>query len=88
MTFPMWYFLIPYAIFALLATMFTFFNLLQMARFGLQSVKTSVILSIYVIAFICVMAFTIILVFSFEWSQMTSVSELLQLNGNNAANFL
>lgn len=64
----MWYFLIPYAFFVALGLLFLIFNLFHVAKFGIQSAKTSAVLASYVVAFIIVGITSVLLVFTYTWN--------------------
>ena len=49
MTFPLWYVLIPYVVVLLGTTVFMFFNVYHIAKFGLQSFGTTALVLAYLI---------------------------------------
>ena len=77
MTFPLWYLLIPYAVFALITALFLFFNLYHIVKFGLQATKTTVVLAVYVFGFLAVMIFTLALLSAYDWNVMVDLSQYI-----------
>lgn len=77
--------LIPYFVVVFLAVVFLLINLFHMARFGLQSTKTSLILILYVAGFIFVGIVSVLLVFSYDWSGTFEIQNIFKpsLSGQN-----
>lgn len=75
MTFPLWYFLVAYGIFFVICSFFLFFNFYHIARFGLQSTKTMLVLAMYSIAFAALLLGQIELLLTIDWTETVSISE-------------
>ncbi|MBT4856659.1 hypothetical protein HON52_00525 [Candidatus Uhrbacteria bacterium] len=75
MIFPLWIFLAIYGLFFFICSFFVFFNFYHMARFGLQSTKTTIVLALYTIAFAAVVLLQVNLILSIDWTQTLSISE-------------
>lgn len=76
MEFAMWYLLIPYGLLVALAAAFFFFNLFHIARYGLQSVKTGMVLLMYTIGFLAVCIASVFLLGAYDWSAVIELSNL------------
>lgn len=77
---PKWYLLFPYLFFVALATLLLVFNLYHVAKYGLQSTKTSIVLAIYILSFFIVAIFSVTLLFTHDWSGALDVGEFLHIN--------
>ena len=77
MEFPLWYLLIVYALFVLVSGVFVFFNVFHIAKFGLQSTKTSLVLGVYVVGYIGALVLSLAILSTFDWSTMIDMSQLL-----------
>lgn len=75
---PSWYLLIIYGIFAFLGFAFLLFNVFHVARFGLQSTKTTAVLAIYILSFLLVSIGSVFIVFSYDWSEPLHFDALLK----------
>ena len=75
---PMWVFLLPYVLFFFLGFLFLIFNIFHVARFGLQSTQTTVVLTIYLVSFFVVAIFSVMLVFSEDWSGEIDPTEIFE----------
>lgn len=80
----MWYFLIPYILFAFLGLISLIVNVFHIAKFGLQSGKTSALLAGYILAYLFVCAFTAMIILSFEWKDKIQVTDLFRPNFSQA----
>lgn len=76
MQFPLWYLLIIYAVFVLVAGVFVFFNVFHIAKFGLQNTKTTIVLSVYVVGYIGALVLSLAILSTFDWSAMIDMSQL------------
>ncbi len=75
MTLPLWIFLAAYGVFFLICSFFVFFNFYHMARFGLQSTKTTLVLGLYTLAFAGVVLLQINLLLTIDWTETISINE-------------
>lgn len=75
MTFPLWIFLAAYGVFFVICSFFIFFNFYHIARFGLQSTKTTIVLAMYTIAFASVVLLQINLLLTIDWTETISINE-------------
>jgi hypothetical protein len=80
MEFALWYLLIPYGLIVALAGAFFFFNLFHIARYGLQSVKTGIVLLIYTITFLAVCIISVFLLGAYDWSAVIELNGLFSLS--------
>lgn len=67
-TFSLWYLLVPYALVLLGSSLFVFFNLYHVAKFGLQSVQTTLLLSAYFISYLIILGVSAMLIASYQWN--------------------
>ncbi|MFH1631652.1 MAG: hypothetical protein ABIA47_01330 [bacterium] len=77
--FHLWYLLIPYIAFVLLAFIFLFFNLFDVSQFGLQSNKTTIVLTAYVGGFLAVLIVSTTVLITIDWSQSFSMSQIINI---------
>ncbi len=77
MSFPLWYLLIPYALFLAVTVVFLFINIFHIARFGLQALKTTLVLGLYIISFLSVLAFTSLMLADFDWSAQIELEDII-----------
>ena len=77
--FPLWYLLVPYGIFLGLAGLSVFFNVFHIWSFGLQSLKTSLILLVYVFSFVAIiwMSFTVLV--DVPWDQNVDIRTVISI---------
>lgn len=85
MTFPLWYALLPYALVLLGTSIFMFFNLYHVAKFGVQSFGTTALLLTYLIGYIAVLAFSAVLISGYDWSAAVTLSDILPFVGNSSS---
>lgn len=83
MTFPLWYFLIPYAVVLLGTGIFMFFNIYHIAKFGIESFTTTVVLLFYVLMYLGVLVFSAALIGAYNWSATVALSDVLPFVGTN-----
>lgn len=76
-TIPLWYLLIPFGLVLLGTTIFLFFNLYHVAKFGLKSASTTTLLIAYVLSYVVVLGVSAALIGSFDWSAEVSLLEIL-----------
>lgn len=76
--FPLWYLLIPYFVVILLAGLFVFFNVYHIAKFGLQSGLSMLVIGIYVISFLAVVTLSFGALSTFNWDSTVDFSGLLR----------
>ena len=79
MSFPLWILLIPYVLFLFIAVIFLFLNLYHIGRFGLQALKTTLVLSLYIISFLVVLGVTSTMLVNFTWSDQVELQQILNL---------
>jgi len=82
MTFPLWILLLPFILFLFVALVFVFFNLFHMARFGLQTVKTTIILGIYILSSLVAIGGIAILLSLFDWMDTVEFGSLFMLSAS------
>ncbi len=75
-SFPLWFLLIPYVLFLVIAAVFLFLNLFHIARFGLQAIKTTMLLGLYILSFLAVLTVTSLTLASFDWSEQIESDEI------------
>lgn len=66
--------LIPFILVLILAFIFLLINLFHVARFGLQSTRTTIVLAGYLGVFLLVSVVSVMIVFSQDWSGEIDVS--------------
>jgi hypothetical protein len=77
--FPLWYLLIPYGIFLGLTTLFVFFNIFHIWSFGLQSLKTSLIILAYLVSYLAVVWISFTLLADVPWEQNINLRTIIHL---------
>lgn len=87
MTFPLWYLLLPFALVLLGTAIFTFFNVYHVAKFGLQSGGTTLLVLLYIVGYLGVVAFSASLVSGYNWSDEAAAADLLPFGTGDNATF-
>ncbi len=87
MTFPLWYALIPYVVVLLGTTVFMFFNVYHIAKFGLQSFGTTALVLAYLIVYLAVLSFSASLLVGFDWQATVLLSDILPFTGGSSSPF-
>lgn len=77
--FPLWYFLVPYGIFLGFATLSVFFNLFHIANFGIQSLKTTIVLFLYFFSFAGIIWLSFTLLSDVPWDENVDVRTIIQV---------
>ena len=84
MTFPIIYLLYIYAFFGLFGMLFLFFNVFHLAKFGLENIKTYFIILIYLGIFIGLIAASLIVLSTVDWSREIDVkAAIFEMIGSN-----
>lgn len=76
---PLWYLLVPYAIFLAFATLFVFFNLYHIASFGLQSIKTTLVFLAYLFSYVAVVWISLSLLANIPWKESVDLHTIIQM---------
>jgi len=76
MTIPIWYLLIFYVLFLLIAGIFFLFNFFHIVKFGLNEIKTGLVLLMYAGSFTAVVIINIEIISQFDWTQTITIREL------------
>lgn len=87
MTFPLWFLFIPYALVLLGTSIFTFFNVYHIVKFGVQSAGTTVLALLYIIGFLTVIALSAWLANGYDWNTTIAFTDIFPFAGGNNANF-
>ena len=87
MTFPLWYALIPYVVVLLGTTVFMFFNVYHIAKFGLQSFGTTALILAYLIVYLAVLSFSASLLVGFDWQATFALTDILPFTGGSSSPF-
>lgn len=66
--FPISYFLIPYAFFAFVFVIFSFFNIYHMLRYGIYNFSLYILSVVYLGGTVFFLGASIIIILSFNWS--------------------
>jgi len=74
---PLWYLLVPYCLFLFVATVFLFFNIFHIVKFGLQETKTTLVLLAYIFLFLGTITLTLIILSFFDWNFIIEFSNFL-----------
>lgn len=85
--FSLWYLLIPYALVLLGGSLFMFFNLYHVAKFGLQSFQTTMLLTMYLLSYLIVLGISAALISSFDWSAQVPFLEIFPFATGSSATF-
>ena len=73
MTFPIWYLLIPYAVFLFIACLFVLANIFHIVKFGLEGIKTAIVLFVYSVAFAGVLLLNAYAILNVDWEDDVTV---------------
>jgi len=76
-TFPIIYFLIPYALFVLVFVTFSVFNIYHLLRYGIYNFNLYILSVVYLAGTIFILGASIIILTSFDWSILFSVDTVL-----------
>jgi len=76
-SFPIAYFLIPYAFFVLVFFIFSIFNIYHLLRYGIYNFNLYVLSVIYLSGTIFILGASIILLNNFDWSVYFSVGTII-----------
>lgn len=76
MIIPIWYLLIVYGLFLLIAGIFFLFNFFHIVKFGLNGIKTGLVLILYAGSFTTVVIINIEIISQFDWTQTITLGEL------------
>ncbi|MBI1908496.1 hypothetical protein HYS28_03750 [Candidatus Uhrbacteria bacterium] len=87
LTFPLWYLLVPFGVVVLGSTLFMFFNLYHVAKFGIQSVQTTMLLIVYLLSYLVALAVAVALVGSYEWSAEVLFLDIFPFTGSSPSSF-
>lgn len=85
MTFPLWYLLIPYALATLGTGIFMFFNVYHVAKFGLQSVSTTVLILMYILLYLAILAWSATAILSYDWTMQVMLSDIIPFSTGGAS---
>ena len=80
MIIPLWIFLAIYGVFFLVCSLFVFFNFYHIARFGLQSTKTAIVLAIYTISFAIIVLVQINFLLTIDWTETVTFNQFIFLS--------
>lgn len=83
LSFPLWYLLIPLAFVFLATSIFLFFNVYHVAKFGLQSMVTRLVVVGYLASYLVVLVVAYGLLASFDWSSTISITDVIPLSSDN-----
>ncbi len=78
--FPLWYLLAPYALVVAVTGLFAFFNVYHIAKFGLQSGLSLLVIAGYILSFLAVVTVSFGLLSTFDWNSTIDLTGLLRLN--------
>ena len=85
--FPLWYLLIPFSIVLLATTVYMFFNIYHIAKFGMQSFGTTVVLLLYFGGYLAVLGVVGVMVSNIDWHHTVTVIEILPFTGSSTSTF-
>lgn len=85
--FPLWYLLLPYGFVVLATSIFFFFNVYHVAKFGLKSLTTELVLAAYFVSYLAVLVFSVIMLLEVDWVQVVTLNDILPFSGGSAKNF-
>lgn len=87
MTFPLWYFLVPYAVVMLGTATFMFFNVYHVAKFGLQSFGTTALVLFYLVLYLAVLALSASALLPFDWSAHVALTDIVPFTTGSSTSF-
>jgi len=82
-TFPILYFLIPYALFVLVFVTFSLFNIYHLLRYGIYNFNLYVLSVVYLAGTVFILGASIIILNSFDWSVLFSADTILGTSDQN-----
>lgn len=85
LTVPLWYLLIPYAVVLLGTTIFLFFNVYHVAKFGLQAFSTTALLVLYLLSYAAVLGGSALLINQFDWGSEVSLLDILPFTSSDTS---
>ncbi len=85
--FPLWYLLVPFAAVLLATTIYMFFNIYHIAKFGMQSFGTTVVLLLYFGGYLVVLAVVGIMIGNVDWHHTVTLLEILPFSGGSTSTF-
>ncbi len=87
MTSPLWYALLPYALVVLGTGIFLFFNVYHVAKFGVQSVSTTLLVLTYILGYLAVLVFSASVLAGYDWSAAVTWSDIFPFSDGSSTNF-
>lgn len=78
--FPLWYLLAPYVLIVAIAGLFVFFNVYHVAKFGLQSGLSLLVIAGYTLSFLAVVTISFGLLSTFDWSSTIDLTSLFRFS--------
>lgn len=85
--FPLWYLLIPFAAILLATTIYMFFNIYHIAKFGMQSFGTTVVLLLYFGGYLAVLAVVGVMIGGIDWQHSVTIIDILPFTSNSTSTF-
>lgn len=82
--FPLWYFLVPLAFVFLVTSVYLFFNVYHVAKFGLQSMLTRLVILGYIASYLAILLISAGMLSSFDWTATINVGDIIPLSTDNA----
>ena len=86
-TFPLWYLLLPFAMVLFATSIFAFFNLYHVAKFGMQTFTTTLVLGAYLVSYLALVAFSGLLFSTMNWQQRISLPDILPYSSGAASRY-
>ncbi|PIZ53122.1 hypothetical protein COY25_04060, partial [Candidatus Uhrbacteria bacterium CG_4_10_14_0_2_um_filter_41_7] len=83
MNLPLVYLLIPYLIIAFFGLLMFAFNFYHIAKFGLQSPKTTYVLGLYILAFVGVIIISLSIISQYNWLDNISINGIFNIQTAN-----
>lgn len=81
MALPMWIFLIPYALVVCMTSLYVFFNVYHLAKFGVAKRGTGTMIALYLIGYFLLIALSAFVLLAFDWTSGISPSDLINAPG-------
>lgn len=81
MALPMWIFLIPYALVVFMTSLYVFFNVYHLAKFGIAKRGTGLLISIYLAGYFAMIGIGAFILLAFDWTNGVTAQDIMSAPG-------
>ncbi|MBU0531205.1 hypothetical protein KJ910_01785 [Patescibacteria group bacterium] len=75
-SFPIFYFLFPYALFLLVFIVFSLFNVYHLLRYGIYNFNLYVLCTVYMAGTLLILGASVIMILQFDWTVPLQLSSI------------